>query len=150
MCDSVIRYDFEGNFEPVSAAKRFESFGHARDGAPLIGLRAAIDFLEEANLTWIYKRIPRLASYLKDSLTDVPSVKIFTPRSEKWSAGSVNFTVVGVEPGDLLTHLFSKWKIILRCAGKGVRICTHFFNTEQELNRLIEALKDASKRGLCL
>jgi selenocysteine lyase/cysteine desulfurase len=146
-CDAITTYDFEGNYQLVSGPKKFEYGDHARDYIPLIGLGKAIDFLQEVDVVWGYQRICNLAAYLKTRLREVPNITIYTPNNDENPTGLVTFEIQGISSSDLVVYLFNKWRIITRMTAKGVRISTHFFNTEQEIDILIQALKGVVNDG---
>ena len=148
--DSVTNYDLEGNYQLISGPKKFEYGDHARDYIPIIGLGEAIDFLQEVDTIWGYQRICKLTTLLKDGLKEIPTIKVYTPNSNENSAGLVTFQIQGISSANLVTHLFNKWKVITRTTGRGVgvRVSTHFFNTEQELDILIQALKKIVNGGM--
>jgi L-cysteine/cystine lyase len=124
---------------PHPAAKRFEvGTRHAPDFA---GQAAAIGWLrEEVGTGWAFARIRSLAERARERLSAVDGVEVLTPGTP---AGLICFTVDGVDAKDLVIRLAER-KFVIRsirdpyCA----RVSTGYFNTEDEVDRLAEAVAD--------
>ena len=115
--------------------------------AGIIGFGEAIDFLMEYGIDNIERREKYLRKYLIKELESIPYIKIYN----KYNEGStVIINMDNVLSGDLGLYLNTK-KICVRsgkhCAKMGdnkedtVRISLYFYNTYEEIDKLIEALK---------
>ncbi len=49
----------------------------------------------------------------------------------------------GIEPGDAVTRLWEQHHIVAREVGfpPGIRVSLHFFNTEEEVGQVVEAVR---------
>ena len=115
--------------------------------AGIIGFGETIDFLMEYGIDNIERREKYLRKYLIKELESIPYIKIYN----KYNEGStVIINMDNVLSGDLGLYLNTK-KICVRsgkhCAKMGdnkedtVRISLYFYNTYEEIDKLIEALK---------
>lgn len=129
--------------DPVTKgnALRFE-YG-TRDGTLLMGLLAVLDLYEK--WSWQQKggRIRTLATYLKNELTSVPKCVIHTPEDWYRSSGNTSITMEEHLWNKVSEYLTQDWKIMTRGVPElnAIRISTNYFNTHDEIDKLIEALK---------
>ncbi|CAA7398257.1 unnamed protein product [Spirodela intermedia] len=144
--------DYSTYAEPPS---RFEA------GTPAIGetigLGAAIDYLSTVGMQRIHDYEKELASYLYDRLKAVPKVHIYgpAPTSTVHRAPLCSFNVENIHPTDIATLLDEQHGVAIRsghhCAqllhrrlgiSSSARASLHFYNTKEEVDVFIEALKD--------
>lgn len=137
---SVEHFDPEGSFSFRSNARRFE---FATTNTPvLIGQGASIRWLTEyVGLDWAFDRIKTLHQLARQELAAIAGVTVLTPAA---SAGLISFQLNGVEPQRLVETLASQGIIIrtikeLNC----VRASIGFFNTEEEVECLVKAVRQA-------
>ena len=73
----------------------------------VLGLKAAIEYVEKIGMDEIFAYEHELTSYAYDLIKDIPNIKIFYPENGK--AGSViSFTFTDIHPHDIATILDSK------------------------------------------
>lgn len=116
--------------------------------AGIIGFSEAISFLNEYGIENIEKKEKFLRSYLIKELEKIPYIKIYNKNCE---GSTVIINIDGVLSGDLGLYLNTK-RICTRsgkhCAKMGdnkedtVRISLYFYNTEEEIDYLVNVLKD--------
>ena len=126
-----------------------------------IALHAAMDYLDAIGRQRIFEHDQALAQRAVERLSEIPSIRIFGPKQER--GGLVSFVLPGVHAHDVIT-LADHHGIALR----GGHHCTqplmkklgvpstarasfYFYNTLDEIDRLIEALRDIQRffsRGL--
>ena len=116
--------------------------------AGIIGFSEAINFLNEYGIENIEKKEKFLRSYLIKELEKIPYIKIYNKNCE---GSTVIINIDGVLSGDLGLYLNTK-RICTRsgkhCAKMGdnkedtVRISLYFYNTEEEIDYLVNVLKD--------
>lgn len=123
-------------------------------GTPIIagavGLAAAIDFLEEIGLDEIHRHETRLATYAMGRLSEIEGVTVYGPRERE--VGLVTFNLLDVHPHDVATVLDAQG-IAIRAghhccqplmrwlqASSTARASLYLYNTEQDIDRLAEAL----------
>lgn len=123
-------------------------------GTPIIagavGLAAAIDFLEEIGLDEIHRHETKLAAYAMNRLSEIEGVTVYGPRERE--VGLVTFNLLDVHPHDVATVLDAQGVAIRaghHCcqplmrwlqASATARASLYLYNTEQDIDRLAEAL----------
>ncbi len=111
----------------------------------LLGFQKSLEYLlEHVGMDWIYSRIQRLARHMQGLLREIPGARVVTPLGRE--AGLVGFHVDGWHPSDLCMRLNER-KFMLRPEPEHqlpapARISTGFYNTEEELDQLAEAIRD--------
>lgn len=142
--EEVTMYDFYGYFMPARTAQRYEVGTVYRPG--IKAMVANLAWLNETvGWDWIYARIAYLAGYARDTLGSLPGLTIITPPGPQ--GGLVTFTLDGHDPARLMAQLAEK-DIILRYLRHpyALRIATGFYNTEEEIDRLADALQAIQQR----
>jgi L-cysteine/cystine lyase len=133
---TVDRYN-EGGMLPHPDARRFEQ--GTIQTAVLAGYDEALRwFRQDVGPEWAYGRIRELARHARKGLAKLPGVRVLTPAD---AAGLVTFQVAGKTPDAACTTL-TEQGISARTVPQpgGLRIATGFYNTEAEIDRLIEAV----------
>lgn len=133
-------------------ARRFESW--ESNIAAKIGLGVAVDYALSWGLEAIESRITSLAETLRARLQEVDGVHVHD-RGQR-HCGIVTFTVDGVPAADVNRRLsergvntsvslveYARLDLPQRGLPDLVRASVHYYNTEDELDRLIEALPSA-------
>ncbi|XP_072967032.1 cysteine desulfurase 1, chloroplastic-like [Typha angustifolia] len=145
--------DYSTYAEPPS---RFEAGTPAI--AEAIGLGAAIDYLSNIGMQRIHDYEKELANYLYDRLMSVPNVHIYGPAPSVAThrAPLCSFNVGNVHPTDIATLVNNLHGVAIRsghhCAqplhrtlriDASARASLHFYNTKEEVDIFIQALKEA-------
>ncbi len=130
-----------GNYDaydptPAPTARRFECGSHKTLGIHALG--ASLDLLLEVGIETVQKRLRALTDLLVDALRDT-GYRVLSPRGESEWSGIVTFNSTVHESEDLHRTLRSR-QIIGARRGGGIRISPHFYNTEEEVLRVVEAL----------
>ena len=135
----------EDHLELVEIPYRFEA--GTPNIANIIGFSESIKFLTEIGMTEIERKEKYLRKYLIQELEKIPYIKIYN----KYNEGStVIINIDGVLSGDLGLYLNTKGICVRsgkHCAKMGdnkedtVRISLYFYNTYEEIDILIDALK---------
>ncbi|KAF8720119.1 hypothetical protein HU200_024901 [Digitaria exilis] len=141
----------------LSGPKRFEAGTPAIGEA--IGLGAAIDYLLCIGMDQIHQYERELATYLYENLQSVPNVRIYgpTPSQTDHRAPLCSFNVDNVHPKDIadIINLQHSHTVAIRpgnhCAqilhrtlgiDASARASLYFYNTKEEVDVFIHALKD--------
>jgi cysteine desulfurase/selenocysteine lyase len=128
-------------------------------GTPIIagavGLGAAIDFLQEVGLDNILEHDKSLAAYAVDRMSTIEDLVIYGPRQSR--AGLVTFNLADIHAHDLATVVDSEG-IAIRAghhccqplmkwlhANATARASFYLYNTEQDVDRLVDALVNTKK-----
>ena len=127
----------EYDFTLKPDAGRFECGTYNIGG--LLGLRAAVEMLRSAGVDAIARRLKLLGDQLISGLI-VKGYHIVSSRAaESWS-GSVCFTSPRHEHESLVKRLRKDHKIEIVIREGRLRASPHFYNTEEQIRRLIDAL----------
>jgi len=130
--------DHEGYYVPANSAQRYEVATISPGG--LSAWQTSLRWLdEEIGWTWIHQRIAALGHSCYEALSTLDGVTMITPRDRM--AGLVHFRVAGIAPTELTARL-SAAGILIRDthAPEANRISTGFYNTEEEIDRLRQAI----------
>ena len=145
-------YEQESSFE--EAPLKFEA-GTPNVGG-VLGLRAAIDYVEKIGMDEILAYEHELTSYAYDLIKDIPNIKIFYPKNGR--AGSViSFAFTDIHPHDIATILDSKGIAVRsghHCAmplhgylgiSATARASFSIYNTKEEAEIFAKELKNVRK-----
>ena len=131
-------YQFQPNISSI------DKFLLTSTSAPLrAGMLEAVRFIQSVGVGEIEGRNLELAAYAKQALGEVPGVTVLSPLDRESSTGLVSFTIDGVDPKEAVARLWERHRIVARWVGfpPGIRIALHFFNTEEEVDRVVEAVQ---------
>ena len=122
--------------------------------AGVIGLGAAIDYLNNVGMDKIYVKETELKSYLVSKLDKIKHIDVINSECD---SGIVAFNIDGVFPQDVAVYL-DKYNVCVRagnhCAKilkksigvkNTVRVSLYFYNTKEEIDTLVELLSDRDK-----
>ena len=126
------------------AAADMEKFHGGSSSVPLqAAFLEAVQFLEEVGVREIEERNRQLAARLKRQLSDIPAAQVYSPMEPELSSGLVSFALSGWEPPAAVERLWNDHRIVVRQVGypPGIRASLHFFNTEDEVDQLAQAVK---------
>lgn len=119
-------------------ATRFEEGSYNSVG--LYGLKAAIELLLEVGISNIETHILQITENLIEGL-EAKGYRVITPTRNSERAGIVSFESERNTPVELFEMLNEK-NIITAERGRGLRVSPHFYNTESEIQRLLDVLPD--------
>ena len=126
------------------AAADMEKFHGGSSSVPLqAAFLEAVQFVEEVGVREIEERNRQLAARLKRQLSDLPAVQVYSPMEPELSSGLVSFALSGWEPQAGVERLWNDHRIVVRQVAypPGIRASFHFFNTEDEVDQLAQAVK---------
>ncbi len=136
-----IKHEEGLEWELLESAQRFEVGG--RQTAAIAGQAAVLNWLEQTvGHQWLFERIVSLSAYAYKALREVPGLTILTPRPGE--SGLVSFKLEGRDDAEIVTYLRDKYNMYIRNipTTKSLRISTGFYNTEEEIDKLVAALKE--------
>lgn len=130
---------------PVIA--RFEHVGTSNDSLTA-GLRAAVAFQNGIGRAAIEQRARGLATRLHEALSDIPRVRIVSPRRAAFRTAMVSFRLDGL-PADRLQAYLGRERIrTRRIAEYGyeyLRLSTHIYVLPRDLDRTVALLRVAPR-----
>ncbi|MBK4141594.1 cysteine desulfurase [Corynebacterium macginleyi] len=121
----------------------------------VVGLGAAVKFLGEVGMDNIHAHEQRLTAYSLQQLREIPGLRIIGPETTENRGAAISFTVEGVHPHDLGQVLDDQgvsirvghhcaWPLHRACGAQSTaRASFYLYNTEAEVDKLVEAIKAA-------
>lgn len=125
-------------------------------GTPLIaqaiGLKAAIEYIEEVGFNAIHEHEAMLTQYAYEQMSQIEGVDIYGPSADK-RAGIITFNLQDVHPHDVATALDTEGVAVRaghHCAqplmkwlnvSSTARASFYIYNTKEDIDQLVEGLK---------
>jgi isopenicillin-N epimerase len=139
-----LRLDERDEFGSTPRLRALE-FEGIRDPCPWLAVPSAIDFQEELGRQRIRGRIAELAAHVRRRLTGLAGLSPATPTHPALHGAMTAFRLpAGSDAARLRRGLWEQYRIeapvVERPDGLLLRVSTHFYNTEEEVDRLAEAL----------
>jgi cysteine desulfurase/selenocysteine lyase len=145
-----------GDAEWAKSPEKFEA--GTQNIGEAIGLAEAISYLNEIGVENIGDWEKELTKYALEKLREVPGIKIYNPGADK-SAGIISFSMGKIHPHDV-SGILNEKAIAVRaghcCAmplvkklgiPEGVsRISFSIYNTFEEIDELVKALKEVNRK----
>ncbi len=123
-----------------------------------IALAAAVDYLDDLGMDWVRDHENRLAQYALERLSARDDVETYGPGPGEERTGLVSFNVEGVHGHDL-SSILNERGIAVRAGDHctqplhdrldvpgTVRASFYVYNTEAEVDRLLDAIDDAEEK----
>lgn len=147
----IVDYVAEQSVTYMDAPWKFE--GGTQNAEGVIGLGAAIDYLEAVGMERVREIESHLTDYALHELKNVPGIELYGGWEEEDRTGILSFNISDVHPHDTATILASHGVAVRaghHCAQPlmahlGVnatcRASLYFYNTKEDIDRLVWALK---------
>jgi len=139
--DNITSYDFP----LVQDARRFDQ--GICVGEVLWAWDATLQYLNELEPTNVEQRVKKLGGYCIDRLLDL-GIKVNTPIDPEERHGLISYTLKNHDLNmksyeALVRHRPIPINVSIRYQGGigGIRICCHFFNTEEDIDKVIDVQK---------
>jgi selenocysteine lyase/cysteine desulfurase len=142
----------DGSYRIRNDARRFENWETYYAGK--IGLGVAVDYALEIGVEHAWERIQALASHLRAELAAIPEVTLLD-RGAVLGA-TITFTVAGVPAGEVQRRLAAERVNVsvleaasaqldfgVRGIAEAVRSSVHYYNTDAEIEVLVDAVRRA-------
>jgi cysteine desulfurase / selenocysteine lyase len=123
--------------------------------AEVVGMGAAIDYLQAIGLEAIHAHEARITAYALERLREVPGVTVYGPSDPAHRGGVVSFVLDGVHPHDV-AEILDRDAVCVRAGhhctqpvmerlgiGATTRASFYLYTVEEEVDRLIEGLHRA-------
>jgi len=128
------------------------------DVAAAIGLGAAVDYLNKIGMEKIERYEKTLTKQMYDGLTGIKKVEVYGPEPER-RVGIMPFNVADLNPHDVALALDVSANIMVRsghhcaqplsktvvCKPGTVRASAYFYNTREEIEKLVSAVKEIAE-----
>lgn len=123
-----------------------------RDIAIPAALTESLAFLERAGgIGAIARRVQGLRELLHAELARLPGVQVLTPAGASGAAGLTTFHLENGPGAALVDFLLQRHHVLVRQTGPtpdSIRVSTHFFNTEAEVDQLVRGLREFLSAGV--
>ena len=135
-------YDFnQTDWKPATTAQRFECGSPNMMG--VTALNASLDVLFEVGLDRVEKAVLHNSYYLFEALSAMDNVELLSPGSSSRRAGIVTFNKSNVSTDTLYSHLVENG-VICAPRGGGIRLSPHFHNSEEQLDKAIDLVRNCT------
>lgn len=124
------------NFSPKPNTQRYEE--GTPNGLGLWGLDAALSLIEEVQVETIAPRVLALTA-LGASLLERKGYQVLSPREDDQRAGLLMFRHPN-RPNEEALEALTRAKVAAAVRGGNLRFSPHFYNTEDEMARAVDAL----------
>ena len=155
MGGDMIEYVEEQSTTYAQLPQKFEAGTPNVGGA--VGLAAAIGYLKELGIEEIHKHERKLTSYALSRLKELPYVKVYGPEQLDQRGAVISFHMDGCHPHDVAS-IVDTYGVALRAghhcaqplmkylqAPATSRVSFYFYNTINEVDILIDSLKQVRK-----
>ena len=139
----VTSYDHDGGVEPDT--DNIDKLIVGTSSAPLrAGFVEGIRFVRAVGVAAIEERATSLAAMLKERLAAMAHVKVLSPMCGPGQSGLTTFTVAGRDPEQTARQLWDTHRMVIRDVKypSCLRASLDFFNTEEEVEILADAVRD--------
>ena len=135
----------------VGISRRMEAFGQ-RDEATMIAFAEALAFQTKVGRPGIQARSKALTQQLLAGLRKFDDFKVFTSPVPERTHAVVTFLPGSLDRPKLIAALYERDKVAVVAGGgqgrNGIRVSPHFYNTSDEIDRLLGALARYQRTGL--
>lgn len=126
------------NFTLKSDARRFECGSHNVPG--ILALGASIRLLQRVSLPLVYRRVAALTDYLRHRLSE-KKYRVISSARQNETSGIIAFeSPYGPTVHDAVVRELEEKRIIITQRVGRLRASPHFYNTFEDIDRLIDAL----------
>lgn len=155
MGGDMIEYVYEQKTTFAPLPNKFEAGTQNVEG--VIGLGTAIDYISNLGYDKIQEIEDELLDYAREELSKLDFLKIYMTPNRKNHSAVISFNIKGVHPHDVASILDTEnvcvrsgnhcAQPLLRFLGEDstCRMSLYFYNTKQDIDMLVEALKKAYK-----
>ena len=153
MGGDMIEYVYEQNTTFAPLPNKFEAGTQNVEG--VVGLRAAIDYIENIGYDNIQKIEKDVVSYARQELSKLDYLTLYMTPNEENHSSVISFNMNGVHPHDVASILDTEGVCVrsgnhcaqplMRFLGidSTCRASFYFYNTKEDVDRLVKALNKA-------
>ena len=131
---------------PIGVSKTIEGYGQ-RDEPAIMALARALEFQTKIGRKAIEARSRDLAQALMEGLARIDGIKVLTHRDPSRSVATVRFQHP-MNGQKLAAALYERDRLAFQGGGNSLRASPHFFNTHEEIDRTIAAIRRYMSGGL--
>jgi selenocysteine lyase/cysteine desulfurase len=143
------------NWSTAKGARKYEQLSR-RPWPVVAALEDTIDYHNAIGRARIEQRVRALASYLRSQAAEIPHVRLYTSNDPRLSGAMTSLGMDNVTPVRLREYLRQRFEIYTAERAKGnrypadphgvdgIRISTHFYNTFEQVERVLQGLRELS------
>jgi len=139
--ESAMVYD-ETNLAYKDIPDKFQT--GFRNYVGFVGLEASINYMLQFGLDNIRSKIMKLSNQMREELSKISGITLFGPEDESKRTSIVSFSIDGQEPQKIV-ELLEKKKIVIAVREivdkKILRASPHFFNSEEEIQKVVDEIR---------
>ena len=150
----------EDLFQPDLLPDKYESGTHNTPG--IVGLNEGVKFIFKEGIDKIKEHEEELCKYMLERLEEVPNIRIYGPKDANKRASVISINIGNMDSGEITFLLDSEYDIATRsgihCAPLAhktlgtleqgaVRFSIGYFNTKEEIDKAVAALKEIAKNN---
>jgi selenocysteine lyase/cysteine desulfurase len=135
--------------DPERGGARYDRLSQ-RAGPLLMALGAALDFQTGIGRERIEGRVRGLATTLRARLAEIPQAIVHTSTHPALGCGITGFALEGFDRRAVVDTLWRRHHVWVRHTDHDlntVRVSTHLYNTEEQVERLIDGVRDVLANG---
>lgn len=144
-----IRKEAQKAVQPIQlqhGMRAYTASAGTRNIPTIVGLGAAIDFLNTVGLRRIQQHARAIRGRICEELTKLPALQLVSPRDGELASALVTFRLPdGASASELVRTLREKHDVVVKPVPgnhvNGIRISSHIYNSEQDVTRLHAALQ---------
>jgi len=131
--------------DTLKGARKFEVYGQ-RDNPRIAALEPAAAFLERIGMADVEARVLALSQHTMKELSKISGLKLKTSTEPGLHGGVVKFDLPGKDLKPIYDALYARHKIAAALTpsgdARGIRFSPHLYNTEAQLDRAVDALRE--------
>ena len=155
MGGDMIEYVYEQDTTFAPLPNKFEAGTQNVEG--VVGLGAAIDYINQVGYDTIQEIEESVVNYALDELSKLEFIDLYTTKNRQNHSAVISFNIRGIHPHDVASILDSCGVCVrsgnhcaqplMRFLGidSTCRASFYFYNTKEDVDKLVEALKKAYK-----
>lgn len=145
----IVSWGYESEFPSDSRYFDYHQFNGTRDFSAYLTIPKSIEFMNKYNWIQVSNNCKSSVLNCAPALFEVLETDALAPLNDKFYGQICSAEIKTNKPEDLKAHLFEKYKIeipVMRHNGKNyIRFSFQAFNTESEIDYLVESLKKIKK-----
>ena len=126
-------------YHPYEDSRKFQSLFNPN----FLAMGKAIELLNDVGISKIEEQVFKLTDYLVDELKTIPNIVIDSNRVIDHKSGIIRILSKknNLNLASIVEELLNKYNIVVSFRNNGIRISPHFYNTFEEIDKLITILK---------
>ena len=142
-------YELPERLDYHPSARRYEP--GTRDASSVVGLTAAVRFLNEIGMERVAAYGRRLARRLQEGLREMEGVTVLTPSDPALSGSMTTFRTERVPYDRLFSYLLEthglRCRVVTERGLDALRVSTHIFNSPEDCERVLAGTREAIERA---